>query len=297
MKSTKTLSLIALVIVIFIWGFDFIALEYMVDYISPVLITFIRVAIAAVVLFIVVLIKEKGLHIKKKDWPRVFLCSIFGMSLYFTVESLGVEQTSGSMASLILATVPVFGMIADRFIYKNRITLIKLLGIFGSILGVLVLVINTGGGLRGNFMGIFYMFIAAVVWTLFVVYTKPLYNAYSLVTVLTGLFIAATITSIPALFVGPPLRFEPNTTAWIVLLVTTFVCIILGEFLYVNAIGRLSVTTVTLFENLLPLVTVIFSFFIFKEMLSGLQLLGGAIIIVSVSLISLKEKSSPENQA
>lgn len=66
---------------------------------------------------------------------------------------------------------------------------------------------------------------------------------------------------------------------------------IIGEFGYVYAIGKLSITTVSIFENVLPLSAVVFSFFIFGTMLSGIQLLGGLIILVSVTVIALKDQN------
>jgi drug/metabolite transporter (DMT)-like permease len=51
----------------------------------------------------------------------------------------------------------------------------------------------------------------------------------------------------------------------------------------------LSITTVSIFENVLPLTAVFFSFLIFGTMLSVLQLLGGIIIMVSVTVVSLND--------
>ena len=48
------------------------------------------------------------------------------MALYFTIESLGTGLTSASFSSLIMATVPIFGMIGDRL--DNDIVPAKKLG-------------------------------------------------------------------------------------------------------------------------------------------------------------------------
>ena len=55
------------------------------------------------------------------------------------------------------------------------------------------------------------------------------------------------------------------------------------------AIGKLSVTTVSIFENVLPVTAVIFSFVIFHTMLTGIQIAGGIIIMISVTILALKE--------
>lgn len=295
MKNKK--ALLALLTVLFMWGFDFIALEFLTKYISPTLITLIRISICGIIMLIYIFAKEKGLHIKKEDWPRVFLCGSMGLSFYFTLETIGVEQTSASMASLIMATVPVFGALADKFIYGNKFTVIKVLGIAGSICGVALLVGGSGGIMGSSLSGILIMLLGAIAWTFFIVYTKPLYDKYSLPTLLTGFFISGAIVSVPLLFiVEHPIIFEPTPAALLVLIVTSIVCILIGEFLYVTAIGKLSVTLVSLSENVLPLVTVTFSWVIFGTILTPIQFLGGGIIIISVSVITIFDSSGSDNK-
>lgn len=249
-----------------------------------------RMSFSSAVMIIITLVREKKIHYDKKDILRIFLCGSLGMSVYFTFESIGIEHTSGAFTSLVLALVPVFGMFADRIIYGSRIGPLKIIGIVGSIAGVALLVIGSGDSVNANVTGIIFMLAAAVIWTFFIVGTKPLYEKYSLCSLLAGFFTSAAIISVPMLLIDMPLKFSAQPKVMAVLLVTTLVCIVFGEMIYVAAIGHLSVTTVSLSENILPLVTVLFSWIIFGQMLSGLQLAGGLAIIVSVSIISKQEK-------
>jgi len=109
-KSSRT-ALLAIIGVNFLWGLDFIVIEYMMEYVSPTIFTLTRLIIGTVILMAIVMVKYKGLHIKKEDWPRMFISGAVGMAIYFTVENLGTGMTSASFSSLIMATVPVFGMI------------------------------------------------------------------------------------------------------------------------------------------------------------------------------------------
>ena len=59
---------------------------------------------------------------------------------------------------------------------------------------------------------------------------------------------------------------------------------------YVYAIGKLSITMVSIFENVLPLTAVLFSLILFGTMLSGIQLVGGLIIMGAVTVLALKEE-------
>ena len=293
MKTNNTLlkPLLAIVGVNFIWGFDFIAIEYMMGFMSPAMFTFMRLVIGAVFLTIGTLLFRGGLHIRKEDMPRIFISGAIGMSVYFTIENLGTGLTSASFSSLIMATVPIFGMIGDRIFYGNKITPLKVVCILASILGVYLLVSGEPMGISA--IGVLAMFAAAISWTIYIVVVKPLYDKYDLLTLLTGLFLSGLILQIPAVIITQAVTHAPVTVTpmgIVVTLATAIVCIIIGEFGYIYAVGKLSTTLVSAFENVLPVTAVIFSIFIFGKILTPMQIIGGVIILIAVTVIALLEK-------
>ncbi len=293
MKTNNTLlkPLLAIVGVNFIWGFDFIAIEYMMGFMSPAMFTFMRLVIGAVFLTIGTFLFRGGLHIRKEDMPRIFISGAIGMSVYFTIENLGTGLTSASFSSLIMATVPIFGMIGDRIFYGNKITPLKVVCILASILGVYLLVSGEPMGISA--IGVLAMFAAAISWTIYIVVVKPLYDKYDLLTLLTGLFLSGLILQIPAVIITQAVTHAPVTVTpmgIVVTLATAIVCIIIGEFGYIYAVGKLSTTLVSAFENVLPVTAVIFSIFIFGKILTPMQIIGGVIILIAVTVIALLEK-------
>ena len=273
----------------FLWGIDFIAIEYMMHYMSPAVFTLCRLAIGALLLLIACALLRGGLHIQKQDMLQVFIAGGVGMSLYFTVENLGTGLTSASFSSLIMATVPIFGMIGDRLVYGNRITPLKVICIPASILGVYLLVRGEPMGIRP--LGLFAMFAAAILWAFYIVYTKTLFDKYDLLTLLTGLFVSGVIVQIPLTVISQGISHAPVTvtmTGVLVTIATAVICIIIGQFGYVYAIGHLSPTVVSAFENVLPVTTVVLSIFIFGKLLTGLQIIGAVLIMLAVTVIAVK---------
>ena len=295
MNSSKQLAkpVAAIIAVNMVWGLDFIAIEYMMEQVSPHMFTLIRLIIGSLILSVLVFIKRGGLHIKREDLLRVFIAGSVGMAVYFTIENLGTGLTSASFSSLIMATVPIFGMIGDRLVFGNRITVVKIIGIIASIIGVYMLVSGEPMGI--NMTGFAAMLVSAILWAFYIVYTKPLFERYDLLTLLTGLFLSGLITQIPIAIVSQGIshaEFNMTRTGAIVTVVTAIVCIIIGEFLYVYAIGKLSPTTTSAFENVLPVTTVLFSFLLFGKSLTGLQIIGGLVIMVAVTVITLTESKT-----
>ena len=278
----------ALIGVNFLWGIDFIAIEYMMHYMSPAVFTFCRLAIGALLLLIASLLLRGGLHIQRQDRLRVFIAGGVGMSLYFTIENLGTGLTSASFSALIMATVPIFGMIGDRLVYGNRITPLKVVCILASIAGVYLLVRGEPMGISP--LGLAAMFAAAILWAFYIVYTKTLFDKYDLLTLLTGLFVSGLIVQIPLTAISQGISHAPITvtmTGILVTVATAVICIIIGQFGYVYAIGHLSPTVVSAFENVLPVTTVVLSIFIFGKLLTGLQLIGAVLIMLAVTVIAI----------
>jgi len=292
MNHSNTKPLLAIIGVNLIWGFDFIAIEYMMGFLSPAMFTFVRLVIGAVLLTACSFIFRGGLRIKREDMPRIFVSGAIGMSVYFTIENLGTGLTSASFSSLIMATVPIFGMIGDRIIYGNKITPLKVVCILASILGVYLLVSGEPMGL--NAVGVLAMFAAAISWTIYIVVVKPLYDKYDLLTLLTGLFLSGLIVQTPVVIVSQTVShagFTVTPMGILVTLATAIVCIIIGEFGYIYAVGKLSTTLVAAFENVLPVTAVIFSIFIFGKILTATQIVGGLIILLSVTAIAFLERN------
>lgn len=274
-----------MIIVLIVWGADFIVIEHMLQYMTSGVFTLLRLITGSIVLLAAVLIKNKGLYIRKKDWPRVFMCGAAAMSLFYTIEGIGIQMTSAAFSSLLLSTVPVIGIIADRIFFKRSIKLFKLICIMISVIGVYFLVAEELTGTR--LIGMLTILTAAVLWVFQIVYIKPLYETYDLLTILTGIFLSGTLFQIPVTLASKP-YIQITFEGMALVVITAIVCLVLGQAGYVYAVGKLSVTTVSAFENLLPVVTILLSFILYGTTLSGLQLAGVVLIIGPIMCMALK---------
>ena len=294
MNSEKTKTnkpaLIALLSVVFIWGLDFVGVEYCTEHMSTMLIATVKLALAGVILLVFCLVKYKGIHMEKKDLIKTICIGAFVMGGYMNLESFGIGQVSSPMASLILAIVPVIGLFADRILYGAKITGPKAGGIAGSVVGVALLVLTTGEDLSGKAIGIIGVFAAVLLWVVYIISTKELFNKYNLIQVLTVIMLSSAAFSVPLVFVfDKPIYCDPDPVLFGVLIATTLLSTIAGEVLYAYAIAKLSVTIVSVSENVLPLVTVVFAWILLGTTLNVYQIIGGLIIIASVMVITLKE--------
>lgn len=285
-NKRKRIALFVITLVLILWSVDFIGIEYMMSYASPGAYSLLRLGICCIVMLILCRVRNGGFRVDRKDLPRLAISGACAMTIYLTLENLGVQMTSAALSSLMLSTVPIFGILGDRIFFHRRITPLKIGCILVSVFGVYLMVV--GDLSPGRLAGMCVTLTAAAVWAFQIAYVKPLYERYDVLTILTGIFLSGFLIQIPVtLITGFHFVLLPQTAA--VTIATSLGCLLLGEAGYLFAIGNLSVTTVSSFENLIPVVTILLSFLVFGTTLTPLQFFAVFLIVGSVMVIAWKE--------
>ncbi|MCR5482152.1 MAG: DMT family transporter [Clostridia bacterium] len=288
----------------FLWGIDAIFVQAVVGEINPQFTSFLKSSIATLFFIIIYICRTKSAkvsaggimtpgRIEKKDLPLCAVAGILGMGLYFLFENSGIKYTSGALSALILAALPIVGIIGDRIFFKSRITGVKIVGTVLSLTGVALVV--TGGSpeaLEGQLKGYFLMFMAMLCMAGAAFASKTLYRKYSVLTVLTYSCSFGAVSLLPA-----ALLYFPGSDAFSLKTIALVVCMSLfctvgAEFFNAFSLSGLPVTLVTLFGNLIPVVSVAAAYIAFHEIPGPRQLIGGAVIVAAISLVSLTSKAS-----
>ena len=195
---------------------------------------------------------------------------------------------SANSASIIVATLPIAAIIADKIFYKTKISRLSIISIVVSIFGI-YLVIGKDV-ISGSLSGYLYMLGSVIAWCGYLIITKPLFKKYSNITITTYQSIFGTLAFIP-LLPFETINFEMiNGNIILNLLFLALICSSFGNFGYNFALKELDVSISTLFLNLCPVVTFVFSFFMLGETLRFSQIVGSIIIIVAVYIATKPPK-------
>ncbi|MEG0075723.1 MAG: EamA family transporter [Eubacterium sp.] len=284
---------IAISYTLLFWGISFISTKICLGAFSVYSLIFGRFAIAAVILFIVKRKIEPHTRLLKQDLPNVLIAGLVGFTGYYVFEAVGVDLTGASMASILLSMVPIFCVITDTLLYKQKFTFLKGIGVFLSVIGVILIVGLSE--LQINPWGCGAMILSAIGWLLYNYKAKPLYARY------TGLDMAAYLSAciagitLPLAIIYPP-DFSLMTPQ--VLLNFLFLAILVSgtaNLTYMYALKFIPMLTVTILVNFVPVVTIIFSTLFLKESLTALQLLGAGLVILSVCLAGIPERKIEQN--
>ena len=221
---------------------------------------------------------------------------LFGVTIYFFFESRGIKLTSASHASLIIAVIPVVTVIAEALLFRTRISWLTGVGVVLSVVGVVFVVERPGRGAAGPVLpcgGPLHVRRVRVVGDLHHPEPEPAPAALRdrhhrlPVPVRHGL-------PDPARAPGDARSGCPSpSSAGLNLAYLAVFCSALSNFLYVYALSALGPIAVSPYINLIPVVGVLGGVVLLGETLVWSQVVGGAVILAGVLLVSRKRAGGP----
>ena len=97
----KTIGLLAMVIVVTIYGVSYISRAVISEYLPTVVILVIQMAIMTILFTGYNLITRKNMKVKKKDWGIIILSGLFGTTFFHGFTILGVNAVGATVSSLL----------------------------------------------------------------------------------------------------------------------------------------------------------------------------------------------------
>lgn len=198
-----------------------------------------------------------------------------GASWMFLFEAY--RQIGVSVATLAYYCGPVIVMILAPLIFKENMTVTKLLGFLAVVLGMLC--VNGQALLHGRVSwGLLFGILAAITYALMVIFNK---KATSITGLENPMWQLITSFLTVALFLGlrQGLAIDIAPGSLIPILILGIVNTGIGCYFYFSSIGDLPVQTVAILGYLEPLSALFFSAALLGETLSPLQWVGAALIL------------------
>jgi drug/metabolite transporter (DMT)-like permease len=204
-KSTSFLwAHLALFIVNMLYGASHIlAKGVMPNFLSPSVFILFRV-FGASVLFWIVLSFSRSYKIERKDWARLIGCGLFGVAVNQLFFFHGLNLSSSVNSGIIMAFNPIMVVILSGFVLKEKITPLRLTGIFIGAAGAVLLTLTGEKSVSETSLGDAFLLINSFSYAIYLVLAKPLMKKYSPLLVITWVF---TI-GLGFLFLYPPVLTE-----------------------------------------------------------------------------------------
>lgn len=278
---------VLLVAAMLFWGFSFVWYKMAYQHFLPLTVVFFRLSLSSAFLFLLAATMKKLQHVSRKDLPLLFLVALFEPFLYFIGESFGMQRVSSTLASIIIATIPLFTPVAAYYFFKERISILNIFGIIVSLAGVLIVVkANTSHG-SSSLLGVLLIFLAvfsAVGYSLLVKQLTERFNPFTIVAWQNGV---GAILFFPLFWFFEFPRLEMDAITWknmLPVVYLTFFASVLAFIFFVNAVATIGASKANIFTNAIPVFTALFSWLLLGEQLSAVKLTGMFIVIAGIVL-------------
>jgi drug/metabolite transporter (DMT)-like permease len=291
-NSSHILAHFASFITVLLWGMSFVSSKSILNAgVPPLTMVFIRFFISSVILLPLLKKLEPNTNIEKKDWLPLILSGVFGTTIYFFFESKGIKLTSASSASMIIASIPIFTICTEYVVYKNRIPLLKWIGVLLSIIGVYFIIRKSGDSENNpqSIIGNFLMLGACLSWVAYIILSKNLMSKLSGLVLTTYQIVFGTIFLFPLALLEHKAWIPIPLNAWANILYLAIFCTALGYFLYIYALSRLDSVVISSYVNLVPVVSTIGGVLILGENISLQQIIGGVVVITGVFIVNWRK--------
>lgn len=292
--NNRLLAILAAISASTIYGINHtVAKDVMPIYVKPFGFILLRVVGAAILFWSLSLLKTSQ-RIEKEDWPRLIACAICGMVINMLFFFKGLSLSTPINSSVIITLSPVMVLILGAIILKERITLLKMLGVIVALTGALGLVFfsSSSSSNASNIpLGNILFVVNASSFALYLILVKPLTAKYDAITLMKWLFLIATIINLPITigeFNEIVWQEIPTSVLWQIAFVvvgTTFMTYLFNIY----AIKQLSASTLSVFMYLQPLVAIIYATSVGADQLNLVKITAGLFVFTGVYLVTKKK--------
>ena len=277
-----------------LWGGSFFFIGVAVTELPPLTIVTLRVGIAAITLWIVLL--AAGYEVPKtlKLWRIFFIMGLLNNVIPFALIVWGQTHIGAGLASIINATTPFFTvLIAGVFLADEHMTRPKIVGVLVGLFGVSLLIGADSLPDLGLDMGLETLAQLAIIGAAIAYGSASVFGrrfkslGISPFSTAVGQLTAATVILIPLTFIleRPEQLANPSLNVWLAILALAIFSTALGYILFFRILSSSGATNVVLMTFLVPITASFLGWLILDEQLHSRHFIGMAIIGLGLAAI------------
>jgi drug/metabolite transporter (DMT)-like permease len=252
---------------------------------------FLRFGLAGLLMLIILLIRREKL-------PRgKILLQLIGMgALGYVGQSFSyltaIRFASAGLVALLLYLYPTFVFILSVFVFRERVTWIKIAAIILALIGTALTVDPAGG----QSFGILLAIAAALIYSVYIIVGTNVMKHVSVVQ--SSLVIFASAGTVYGLLMALNGVHLPSTNSgWISIAGIVLVATVIPVVAFLAGLERIGPTNAAMLSTLEPVVTVLLAAWIFGERLQSIALFGGGMILAAVIMLTRGESSEIKEPA
>lgn len=284
-----------------IWGSTYLAIKYAIETLPTFLMAAFRFLIAGGILFAWARLSPNYEKPKLVHWRTSLIVGTLLLAIGNGGVVLAEHYISSSLAALLVATMPFWMVLLGwGFMGTGRPGYKMVLGLFIGFVGVALLISGNGhgsgaaGGMGGYLFGVISITIATLGWSAGSLYGSRAASVKSPVLaagmqMLAGGFVLLLMGTV----MGEWSIFDPaavSANSWLALAYLIVFGAVIAFTAYSWLLKNVSPAAISTYAYVNPAIAVVLGWAIAGESLTAQMLVGAAVIVASVALITLQKK-------
>lgn len=279
-----------------LWGIlGIFVRELNADDLASMDIVLIRAVTTTIILLPILFIRKKGeWKIRLRDiW--CFIGTGIGSIVFFNFCYFkAVVMTSLSVAAVLLYTAPAFVIIISAFIFRERVTVKKVIALVLTFLGLMLVTGILGSGSRLSAGGILFGLGAGLGYALYSIFSRfAIQRGYPPLTITFYTFLIAAISSAaltnPVRIIG---SFAARPSLLIPALLLGALCTVCPFALYTTGLQYTENGVASIIASIEPVASTVVGALLYGEFLSAWNAAGVVMVLSGVIISSLRPKKS-----
>lgn len=284
-----------------LWGCSYIFIKELI-LCEPNMTTFVlvmlRLAVATLFAFPLLFFARKLERIARRDVPLFLLIAFGEPFLYSIFETSGISRITGSLASIITATIPLFLPFGMALVYHERIRWSTIAGIVVSFFGLAIMLFDGNMQLVVDPVGLLFLFGSVLVAVLYTLVLVKLVYRYEPVTITVYQNLFALLYFIPLVLMFNrdslvSLSYSPKMLSLVAFL--GLLCSTLAYVFFNRGVRHLGATVSTVYTNLIPVSSLILAMMLGQESFEWVRIIGVAIVIVGLFVAQINSDKVSNN--
>lgn len=266
------------------WGSSWIVVKQLTSELNPTAIAAMRFTIVSF-FFIpaAVWLHIKNERVRKEDFLHLVLLAVFGVALLYILQYEGVNLTTATNASLMVAFNPTMTLLLSSFLIKEKLSFKKLLAILIAFLGAFLVITNGSmdiGTRMNDVVGSLLSLASTFCWAVYTVLNKKFVEKHSPLfsTVYTSIFGALLLLP----FLPSSQLLSLSLYGWMGLVYLALTCTVFGYLVWSYSLKFIDASKAAVFVYLVPLFSVLLAFIFLGETLTAYSAFGGFLILAGV---------------
>jgi len=275
----------SIVLAMIFWSVSFIWTRVAITSFQPVTLITLRLLIASLLLFGISKFSGKFQRVRKEDIKWFVLLAFFEPFMYYIGGTYGLTMVESTLASVIIATIPLFAPLLAYLLLKEKMGWTNIVGIIVSLTGVFFVIYEPIGGFTANPTGVALLFLAVLSAICYTTTLRKISTHYSTFNVIFYQSAIGLGFFIPTFFITDFSGIQSihvTQQALGALIMLSIFASVIAFVLFADVVREIGVAKTNVFVNLIPVFTALFAWLFMNEEVTLVKWGGIAVVVLGL---------------